>query len=223
METESTPPSTPEEGVLKSMYRTKKSGLTPSSDPAEYGAIIETLILQELQCFAAGLVPEPPLRFARGYVTEDYGSEDYIGASGKNAASASKSESPQFDIIAYEGDVAWKAHGGTPHALVPASFVKGVIEVKRTLAPSSFKTGTPKDINPQLKAQKAHLERIGRIDCPTILVGAHFWSTSADEVRELAAADHVFFVGDIRKNKVKAGVSAMAEKRVFGKILGLLL
>lgn len=222
METKA-PTSTPEEGVLKSMYRTKKSGLKPSSDPSTYGVIVETLILQELQALAATLAPEPTLRFARGYVTEDYGSGDYVGASAKNASRATETDSPRFDIIAYEGDVAWKAHGGIPHALVPASFAKGVIEVKRTLSPSSFKTGTSKDINPQLRAQKEHLERVGRLDCPIILVGSHFWSTSADEVRELAAADHVFFVGDIRTHKVRAGVSAMAEKRVFEKILRLLL
>lgn len=214
---------TPEQRVLRSMYRTKKAGLTPSGNPSEYGTVIEELVLNELQAIAARLTQDRDLRFARGYVTEDYGSEKYVGASAKNAADSTLTDSPRFDIICYEGDVAWTTHGDLPHALVPASFVKGVIEVKRTLAPSSFEAGKQKDINPQLRQQKDHLERVGCPDCPIILLGTHFWATSEDQVRELADAEHVFLVGDIRSKKVKAGVEAMAEDHVFEQRVSLLL
>lgn len=209
-------PSSPEERIIRELYRAKNAGLTASNQASGVGSLLETLLLRELQSLSARMHDED-IRFARGWVVENYGTEKSEGASATNAAEVSTSSSPRFDIVCYRGDVAWKTHGGVPHALVPATFTRGVLEAKRTLSPGYFSVNSSRGMNEQLIRQRKHLDQLG-VDGPLVIVGAHHRGTPA-ELREEAAADAVAPLGDLANQRF---ADKMAREGELARIVNLL-
>jgi hypothetical protein len=142
-------------------------------------------------------------RTSRGYVVEDYGKHQSDGISEEGAGSI-KSDGPRFDIVCYRGNVAWtrnhrESRDQTPFAVVPKSFVYGVIEAKRTISPGYFPIDSSRAINAQLNDQQEHLDRLG-LDVPLILIGALF-AGSIRENQEKSEADDVVLVGELADNE----------------------
>lgn len=216
----SQPTSSPEERIIRELYRSKKAGLTASDQASGVGSLLETLLLRELHQLSTKY-RDDDIRFARGWVVEDYGTEKSEGASATNASSVDTSSSPRFDIICYRGDVAWRTHGGVPHALVPAAFTRGVIEAKRTLSPGYFPIDSSRGMNEQFIRQREHLDDLD-VAGPLVVVGAHHRGTP-DDLRREAAADHVAPLGDLanqgyasemaREGELRRVVDLLAEQR----------
>lgn len=184
----------PEERIIRELYRTSEGGIEAGTDSQAYGRILETLLKRELQNLGTA-VCGGDLRFDRGYLVEDYGSQEFKGASATHASDVSTHDSPRFDIIAYSGDVAWRSFDGLPHALVPASFAHGIIEVKRTLSPGYLPPDSSRAMNVQFRRQREYMKKIDP-DLPFILIGAHY-SGNPEEIRRKALATHVALIGDL--------------------------
>jgi len=208
--------SSPEERIIRELYRTKEGGLAPGSRGREYGRVFETLLRRELQRLAQNQT-DADIRFARGYVVDDYGTSNYHGASAADADTVDYSSSPRFDLICYDGEVAWTSHDGLPCALVPTSFVYGGIEAKRTLSPGYFPIDSSRSINAQLRRQREHLDALD-VRGPLIVVGAHYSGDPA-EIRQQAAADEVILLGDLAN---KGSAAEMAERRALARTVRLL-
>lgn len=183
----------PEERIIREIFFTKKNGLEPGTRSTEYGRVLETVLIRELQMLAREQT-DTDLRFARGYVVEDYGNSE-SGTISADGEATIDSNSPRFDIVCYCGDVAWSAFDGNPVAVVPKSFTYGVIEVKRTLSPGFFPGNSSRALNTQFRKQRGHLDSLG-LDVPFIVVGAHFRGTPKENRRK-ALADHVALLGDL--------------------------
>lgn len=203
----------PEERIIRELYRTKEGGLAPGKDSAEYGRVFETLLVRELQTLAHQR-SDADVRFARGYVVEDYGSSSFEGASAAGASTVNTTASPRFDIVCYRGDVAWQSYQGLPVALVPASFTYGVIEAKRTLSPGYLPASSSRAMNEQFSRQREYLDRIGVVG-PLVVVGAHFSGAPA-EIRAEAATDHVALLGDL---SAKGSAAKMAQPGELTRVL----
>lgn len=184
----------PEERIIRELYRTSEGGVKAGTDSVDYGRILETLLKRELQKLATEM-HNGDLRFARGYLVEDYGSQKFKGASAAHASDVSTKESPRFDIIAYSGDVAWGSFDGLPHALVPSSFARGIIEVKRTLSPGYLPPDSSRAMNLQFHRQRDYIKELAP-DVPFILIGAHY-SGNPEEIRRKALATHVALLGNL--------------------------
>ncbi|WP_282350897.1 hypothetical protein [Haloferax volcanii] len=183
----------PEQRIIREVFLTKEGGMVPGSRSTEYGRVLETVLLRELQLLALNKA-DRELRFARGYVVDDY------AQSGSGDLSASEefetsTDGPRFDIVCYRGEVAWSTYDGLPMAVVPMSKAIGVIEVKRTLSPGYFPTTSNRAMNEQFIDQQRYLESLG-LDVPFIVIGAHY-SGSPDDNRQSARADHVALLGDL--------------------------
>lgn len=207
----------PEERIIRELYRTKEGGLAAGTNSREYGRVFETLLMRELRILAHQH-GNTDIRFARGYVVEDYGSRKYEGASAANASGVNTAKSPRFDIVCYHGDVAWRAHEGIPHAMVPASFTYGVIEAKRTLSPGYFPVGSSRAMNQQFMRQRDYLDDLG-VDAPLIVVGAHYRGTPR-ELRNGAEADHVAPLGDLSN---KGSAEAMAQEGEIANVVDVMM
>lgn len=206
----------PEERIIRELYRTKQGGVTPESDSREYGRVFETLLIRELQLVARKR-GNTDLRFARGYIVEDYGSSKYRGASAANAADVNTTKSPRFDIICYHGDVAWRTHDGIPQAVVPASFTDGVIEAKRTLSPGYFPRDSSRAMNQQFSRQRDYLQNVG-VEEPHIVVGAHYSGTPT-ELRNEAETDYVAPLGDLSNQGSAADMAQDGELAALVELL----
>lgn len=206
----------PEERIIRGLYRTKEGGLEPGIQSREYGRVFESLLLQELQRLASQN-EDRDIRFARGYVVEDYGSSKFDGASAAGASEVTTTASPRFDIVCYHGDVAWESYDGMPMALVPESLAHGVIEAKRTLSPGYLPSDSSRGMNNQFRQQREYLDGLD-MDGPLVLVGAHY-SGAAQEISKEAAVDHVALLGDLSN---KGSASRMARDGELAKVVELL-
>lgn len=207
----------PEERIIRELYRTKEGGVEPGRQSTEYGRIFESLLTRELQRLAHQQ-EEADIRFARGYIVEDYGTQKFPGASAIGAKSVSTAASPRFDIICYHGDVAWRSYDGVPLAVVPASFTYGVIEAKRTLSPGYLPKDSSRGMNEQFSRQRSYLDDAG-VDGPFILVGAHY-SGNPEKIRQEAVADHVALLGDLTD---KGSASQMACEGQLSEVVELIV
>lgn len=206
--TERTPSGSPEERIIREMYRTNKGGMAPKHNPVEFGRLIEDLVTRELTLLASQYGRQD-IRFARGWIVDDYGSKKFEGASAKNAKQVTTIDPPRLDIICYRGDIAWRSFEGIPHALVPKSFAQGFLEVKRTLNPKRLHKGISKNaesVNDQLERQQEYMDSI-RASVPQILVGAHYWDGSEMQVRNEANADSVALLGSLTRNGSASGMA----------------
>jgi hypothetical protein len=183
----------PEERIIRELFLTKQGGLAPGSRSRDYGRVFETLLIREAQILAR-LHSDTGLKFARGYVVDDYGgSED--GPISKNQVQNVTPEGPRFDIVCYTGRVAWTSYDGLPMAVVPKSYAHGVIEAKRTLSPGYFPRDSSRAMNEQFIDQQAHLDELA-LKIPFVVVGAHYRG-SPSENRRAAMADYVALLGDL--------------------------
>ena len=185
--------------IIRELFETRKGGLIPKHQGLEYGRVIETVITRELNILIRKL-SDRDLRFSRGYIVRDYGGSE----SGEVIFDAKpqeidiystlvESEDPRFDIVCYEGFVAWNHYNGLPIALVPRSHVRGVIEVKRTISPTRF-TNSEKGYNLQLRDHRNHLSELD-IDVPRVVIGLLHYGTM-DQNNNKALADFVAGIGN---------------------------
>lgn len=188
---------TPEERITREEVRARKGGLQTEprdgeGEPTGVGRFLERVVIRELQKIALER-GGPEMRFEHGVVVEDYGSEKFRGASAAGASSVNTSESPVFDIVCYRGDVAWTYKDGRPLAIVPTTFVHGVIEVKRGVFESRLAR-----YNSQLRGQEEYLKHI---DCQSIrgFVGVQYSGNQINEIRSDLNADYICLVGDINR------------------------
>lgn len=179
----------PEVRIVRSLWLTNQGGLTPGSNGTGYGRVMETLLIRELQMMAREMV-EADLRFARGYIVENYGDVVDDGLS-EIDPDPINIDGPRIDVVCYQGNVGWTSHGGVPHAVVPASLARGVIEAKRWPTPKRITegTGSQDPMNKQLRVRRDHLDQLD-LDIPVILVGAYF-SGDWDEIQRRTCADYV--------------------------------
>lgn len=209
----------PEERIIRELYRTSEGGLKAGTEGRTYGRVFETLLIRELQVMAADMA-ELDVRFARGYVVDDYGSGSFEGASASGASSVSISGSPRFDVVCYHGDVSWTSYDGFPFALVPTSFTYGVIEAKRTLSPGYLPEDSSRGMNAQFRRQREYLDDLG-VDGPLVVVCAHFAGAPAG-LRRKAAADHVAPLGALSEKGSAAGMAQEGElERVVEVLVGM--
>lgn len=214
---------TPEIRIIRELWLTNKGGLEPGTQATarKYGRVFEALLIRELQRLAARLT-ECDIRFARGYVVEDYGEHQQDGIAEDTTGTVSPA-GPRFDVVCYQHNVAWTSNASdagdhTPFAVVPASYTYGVIEAKRTASPGYFPTDSSRQFNEQLQEQKAHLDQF-TTDIPLLLVAAHYAGSPAEN-RRAAAADDVILLGDLSE---KQSTVAMARDGALAKVLTLLL
>lgn len=187
---------TPEERITREEYRASKAGLTSGQygddgEPKGVGRFLERVVIRELQKIAHEQY-DSELRFAHGIVVKDYGSSKYPGASASGASEIDLNTSPEFDIVCYRGDVAWTYSDGKPLAVVPESFVYGVVEVKRGVNGSNLDT-----INRQLRRQRTYLQTDLGLSVPQVLVGVQYFGGEVSEMMTEAASDYVALIGDI--------------------------
>lgn len=185
----------PEWRIIRELRETRLGGLKPGRDQQEFGRVIETLVIRELQMLCRQQ-SNTELRFARGFVVDDYGSIDRADVHLPEDESISKA-GPRFDIVCYYGNVAWADYAGFPFALVPKSFAIGVLEVKRTVTPKKFTADSGDHINKQLRKQRNYLSELG-IDFLQIVVGANYYGTKEENQRK-SIADYVALLGDLNQ------------------------
>lgn len=208
----------PEERITREEFRASKAGLQSKQfgeeggEPKGVGRFLERVVIRELQKIAHEQF-ESELRFEHGVVVEDYGSRKYSGASASGASSVDTSTSPEFDIICYRGDVAWTYSDGKPLAVVPKSFLHGVIEVKRGVNGSNLDS-----INPQLRRQKRYLRDEIGISVPQALVGVQYFGGQLENMLHDAAADHVALIGDINKSGSAKSMTESVDVRGKGYV-----
>lgn len=205
-------PDTPEERIIREMFRSNKGGMQPGTKSPEFGRLIENLLIRELTKLANERTDQD-IRFSRGWIVEDYGTSKYPGASASGARASLETGAPRLDIICYHGDIAWNHHQGIPHAMVPQSYAYGFIEVKRTLNPKRLHEGSSaadEPVNDQLARQRRYIESLG-ISIPQILIGAHYWDGSEMQVRQEATADHVGLIGSLTRKGSAAGMANEGE------------
>jgi hypothetical protein len=200
----------PEERITREEYRASKAGLTSGQYGEEgeakgVGRFLERVVIRELQKIAHEQY-DSELRFEHGIVVEDYGSQKYPGASASGASGIDTSASPEFDIVCYRGDVAWTYSDGKPLAVVPESFLYGVIEVKRGVNGSNLDI-----INQQLRRQREYLDADLGVSIPQILVGVQYFSGQLMEMVAEAASDHVALIGDINASGSAKGMTEPVE------------
>lgn len=183
----------PEERIIRELYLSKKGGLAPGTRSREYGRVLETLLIRELQMLSR-LHSDTDLKFARGYVVDDYGGSKQ-GSISKNQELNVTPKGPRFDIVCYTGRVAWSSYDGLPVAEVPKSFARGIIEAKRTLSPGYFPSGSSRAMNEQFSSQQAYLDDLD-LDIPFVVLGAHYRG-SPSENQNAADADFVALLGDL--------------------------
>jgi len=205
--------STPEERIIREKRRAKEAGITGT----DVGEVIEDLVTRELTKLAAEQTNHD-LRFSRGWIVEDYGTEKSPGASTTKSEEAEKA-GPRLDIICYQGDVARQNHSNRPHALVPQSYAYGFIEVKKYLNPNLVTDGRTgnEPINDQLDRQRQHVESLG-LSIPQVLLGIEYSDGSEMEVREVANADAVGLIESLTYEYVKE----MANNGELVQVLDLL-
>lgn len=187
---------TPEERITREEYRASKAGLASGQygqkgEAKGVGRFLERVVIRELQKIAHNQ-HDLELRFEHGVVVEDYGTQKYPGASASGASGVTTSRSPEFDIVCYRGDVAWTYSDGKPLAIVPESFLYGVVEVKRGVNGSNLDT-----INRQLKRQSSYLDSELGVSVPQILVGVQYFGGQILEMMNTSASDYTALVGDI--------------------------
>lgn len=187
----------PEERITREEYRSSKAGLTSGQygekegEAKGVGRFLERVVIRELQKIAHERY-DSELRFEHGVVVEDYGSQKYPGASASGASELNADASPEFDIVCYRGDVAWTYNDGKPLAVVPESFLCGIIEVKRGVNGSNLDT-----INRQLQRQSRYLNSTLDTSVPHVLVGIQYFGGQMLEAVNDAASDYVALIGDI--------------------------
>lgn len=186
----------PEERITREEYRASKIGLTSRQYGEEgeakgVGRFLERVVFRELQKIAHEQY-DSELRFEHGVVVEDYGSQKYPGASASGVPGVDTDMSPESDIVCYRGDVAWTYSDGKPLAVVPESFLHGVVEVKRGVNGSNLDT-----INRQLRRQSEHLDSNLGVSVPQVLVGVQYFGGQVLEMVNEAASDYVALIGDI--------------------------
>lgn len=190
---------TPEQRITREEIRARKGGLQTapgdgSGDPKGVGRFLERLVIRELQKMAHEN-EWPELRFEHGIVVGDYGDEKYDGASASGAGSVNMDKSPVFDIVCYRGDVAWTYSDGRPLAVVPESFLHGVIEVKRGINNSNLD-----EINKQLQYQQEYLQKSLNYQFIQALVGIQYFGGQLASVCQESISDYVALIGDINKS-----------------------
>lgn len=195
---------TPEERIIHEIYLTNKGGTPPGNNPTAYSRVFESVLLRELRLIARNV--ETDMRFAQGYVVEEYGTDTPKGIDLTDVPTID-SDGPRFDIVCYTGNVVWKTFDGVSHAVVPASRTRGVIEAKRTLSPGYFPVDSSREMNLQFRRQQDYLEAVGA-DVPFIVLGAHY-SGSKAENRESADADRVALLGELSKSDTSSPESAV--------------
>ncbi|WP_265110840.1 hypothetical protein [Halosolutus halophilus] len=186
----------PEERITREEYRASKAGLTAGQygedgEPRGVGRFLERIVIRELQKIAHEQY-DSELRFEHGVVVEDYGSRKYPGASASGASGVDTDASPEFDIVCYRGDVAWTYSDGKPLAVVPESFLYGVVEVKRGVNGSNLDA-----INRQLRRQSEYLDSARGVRVPQILVGVQYFGGQVVEMVTEAVSEYVALIGDI--------------------------
>lgn len=186
----------PEERITREECRASKAGLTAGKYGEEgeekgVGRFLERVVIRELQKIAHEQY-DSELRFEHGVVVEDYGTQKYPGASASGASEMDTGMSPEFDIICYRGDVAWTYSDGKPLAVVPESFLYGVIEVKRGVYESKLDT-----TNQQLQRQSKYLDSELDVSAPHILVGVQYSGGQVLDIVNDVASDYVALIGDI--------------------------
>lgn len=205
----------PERRIIKELGETNRGGLQPKNNPAEFGRVIEALVIRELQILSRKRT-DTELRFARGYIVDNYGGSE----SGEITISEDnqiQKQGPRFDIICYHGNVAWTAYSGFPFALVPKSYVLGVIEVKRTVTPKRFTSDSNEHINSQLRNHRNYLDDLN-IDIPQVVVATHFFGT-VEENRRKSIADHVALLGNLKHKK---SATKMVQKGELAHVVDIL-
>ena len=186
----------PEERITREEYRASEAGLTSGQYGEEgeakgVGRFLERVTIRELQKIAHEQY-DSELRFEHGVVVGDYGSQKYPGASASGASGIDTAVSPEFDIVCYRGDVAWTYSDGKPFAVVPESFLYGVVEVKRGVNGSNLDA-----INRQLQRQSRYLDSNLDMSVPQVLVGVQYFGGQVLEIVNKAASDYTALIGDI--------------------------
>lgn len=187
--------SSPEYRIIRELRETRIAGLAPGTNTSEFGRVVETLIIRELQGLATQR-SNADMRFAQGYVVEDNGHPE-SGEVSLSEGDQVEKQGPRFDIVCYRGNVAWAAHERVPIALVPKSLVYGVIEVKRTVTPKRFGSDSNEHYNDQLKTQQKYLEELGA-EHHHIVIGANYYGTPKENRRK-AQADYVAVLGNLNE------------------------
>lgn len=206
----------PEYRIIRELRETRIGGLAPGKQSNEFGRVVETLLIRELQMLARER-SDVDLRFARGYIVEDYGDPESGEVSLSDGETVEKT-GPRFDIVCYRGNVAWSTYERMPVAIVPKSLAYGVIEVKRTVSPKRFGPDSNEHFNEQLVGQRDYLRDLGA-DVLRIVVGANYFGTK-DENRRKALADYVALLGDLNK---RPSASKMVTKGELAATVDLLL
>lgn len=204
-----------ERRIIRELFLTNEGGLAPGTHSEKYGRVFEELLIRELQLHTH-LQTDYDLRFARGYVVEDYAKSD-SGDIDPDVKFEALSNGPRFDIVCYSGEVAWSSYGGLPMAIVPRSFAIGVVEAKRTLSPGYLPKDSSRAINEQLATQQSYLAELG-IEVPLILIGAHYRG-GRHEIQRRAHADFVALLGDLSKS---GSAVKMAHAGELQKVISLL-
>jgi len=197
----------PEQRIIRELRETRVGGLAPGQNSVEYGRFIETVLTRELQ-LVAKMRSDIELRFARGYIVEDYGDPE-SGEVSLNESDSAEKAGPRFDIVCYHGNVAWSAFDRVPAAVVPESLACGVIEVKRTISPKRFGPDSNEHFNEQLRNQRDYLDGF-KVDIPHIAVGAHFFGTPKENRRK-ALVDHVALLWDLNNDSSDAALARNGE------------
>lgn len=208
----------PEYRIIRELRETRIAGLAPGTSTSTFGRVVETLVIRELQVLAAQR-SDADMRFARGYVVEDYGHAE-SGEVSLSEGDQVEKQGPRFDIVCYRGNVAWAAHERTPMALVPKSFVHGVIEVKRTVTPKRFGSDSNEHYNDQLETQRKYLEGLGA-DHHHIVIGANHFGTPKENRRK-ALADYVAVLGNLNEKPSATDMANDGElSSVVDRLLGI--
>lgn len=208
----------PEYRIIRELRETRIAGLAPGTNTSEFGRVVETLIIRELQVLAVQR-SDADLRFARGYVVEDYGNPE-SGEVSLSEEDHVEKQGPRFDIVCYRGNVAWAAHERVPIALVPKSLAFGVIEVKRTVTPKRFGPDSNEHYNEQLEAQRRYLKELGA-DIHHIVIGANHFGTPKEN-RQKALADYVAVLGNLNEQPSAKDMANDGElSSVVNRLLGI--
>lgn len=209
--------------IIRELFETRKGGLIPKHHSQEYGRVIETILIRELNVLVRE-VSERDLRFSRGYIVDNYGGSE----SGEVIIDAEpqeidinemlvESDDPRFDIVCYEGFVSWNHFDGIPIALVPESHVQGIIEVKRTISPGRF-TNSDEGYNLQLRKHRDYLSDLN-LNVPRVVIGLLHYGT-IKENNSKALADYVAGVGNAN---YEGDAVKMANEGMIKKVIEIIL
>ena len=177
----------PEERIIHGKKYAKEAGLKANKS----GQVIEELVISELTKLAAERT-DHDLRFSRGWIVEDYGKDNTLGASWQEANEV-ETPGPPLDIICYHSNVARRFRYHLTHALVPKSYAYGFIEVKKHLNPTRLHEGSSEGNEPyndQLNRQREYVESLG-LSIPQVLLGIEYHRGPEQQIREEAHADSV--------------------------------